>query len=753
MTRLNKDYKQDTFRQTNFTSKLSITAQLEALALGTWDFYPEDEDQRVRGQAKASVRVGANYALAESFWAGPIPIVIRFSFGLNVVAGGMFGFIGPWNPLGWRWDYVSTGFDLQIRFPPTLSVGVGISGVASISLKGSFSITFSLHFGPLPAGYEDKSNPHLRLAASVALNVEAEVLFFTYSYKLAGKDWPNLYNSWNDEDESKKLGEGELVAGLHTPLPLSSLNDGKIITAASLEALAEFRTSGVQGLNPQERTLAGYTLFEADGRTVMARLYLSEDQVQSLTAKPDVTLEAAGEETEPILEPAAEVTSEELAEATDEAKAAAVASALVTELDAPTEAGDAPAEGELLVAQAEEEGLVAQEEETGQAMPDVTAVPETESVATEETADSSDEDATDEELTVQDDGSEKTFILRPTNDQAVSYVAAASDAVPMGNHSYQTIPAYDPSDVSLRLGLEQGFRPSTDIRIADNILSSSHTKLLTVGSSEDHMSFISTCSVDHEAGKGEQWFTAVPWVRCARLLSAEPYDTMLAKGDSLPFFVTLRNDGNCYLSAVDIAVSEVGGASIGEMHLEFGEDTMVGSEWNPPNEDGTLQNVEDGWALAPGTTSRYLASFVTIPEEWEGEKQIEVYVTKTYASNLHALGVLTGQAEDNSVEFPTDDLREVATVQLAVQLPLAAMVVDEDRYNDLSRADILVIGGPDGGGRRDDGGSGSKGRRALPKTDDPSRGSATAAALLAAGGVAGLATAAALLGDEEEAEL
>ncbi|MBR1828851.1 MAG: hypothetical protein IJ781_04995, partial [Atopobiaceae bacterium] len=273
------------------------------------------------------------------------------------------------------------------------------------------------------------------------------------------------------------------------------------------------------------------------------------------------------------------------------------------------------------------------------------------------------------------------------------------------------------------------------------------------GSSEDHMSFISTCSVDHEAGKGEQWFTAVPWVRCARLLSAEPYDTMLAKGDSLPFFVTLRNDGNCYLSAVDIAVSEVGGASIGEMHLEFGEDTMVGSEWNPPNEDGTLQNVEDGWALAPGTTSRYLASFVTIPEEWEGEKQIEVYVTKTYASNLHALGVLTGQAEDNSVEFPTDDLREVATVQLAVQLPLAAMVADEDRYNDPSRADILVIGGPDGGGRRDDGGSGSKGRRALPKTDDPSRGSATAAALLAAGGVAGLATEAALRGDEEEAEL
>ena len=57
---------------------------------------------------------------------------------------------------------------------------------------------------------------------------------------------------------------------------------------------------------------------------------------------------------------------------------------------------------------------------------------------------------------------------------------------------------------------------------------------------------------------------------------------------------------------------------------------MVASEWNPPNEDGTLQNVEDDWALAPGTTSRYYAASVTIPEDWEGPKQLEVYVTAAY---------------------------------------------------------------------------------------------------------------------------
>lgn len=1199
MTRLNKDDKRDTFRQTSFGGKLSITAQLEALALATWDFYPDDEDQRVRGQAKASLRAGANYSLTETFWAGPFPIVIRFSIGLNVVAGGMFGFIGPWNPLKWRWEHVSTGFDLQICFPPTLSVGVGIAGVASISLKGSFTVTFSLHYGPLPAGYEDRDKLHLRLAGSVALNVEVEALFFTYSYKLAGKDWPDWYNSWGDGDSPEELTDDGLVAGLNTPLSLRSLNDGKIITAASLEALAEFRTSGHEGMKPLERPLAGYVLYEADGSTVVARMYLTEDQVKAFSADPGVTLEAAAEDAEPVLEPAAEeaveTVSDDVAETAGEADAAAVAAMLASELDAPADEVDALAEGEegaeaeTLVDQDEGEGLVAQGETEDLAMDGENPAPEfdageieqiagvtdediadegvadtaedavaeeeaagaadeadasdeagatddvgaaDETVAEEEAADTTEETDTDEQLTAQDDSADGAYILKPTNDQLISYVSSPTDAEPIGNHNYQTIPDTAP-DV-LRLGLEQGFRPNIDIRVADNILSSSHLKHFTAGgidyvarigavmvagkvrtriicegvggygrrvldfvtsdirddcfdydfdiattwlngtevvnvvtisgmreqgdgtsfahaasqtffnfanckdwasgaftsvtvsvgaldvvgggdypyrnfscprltqikgskdgveyghaavaylerasvledeimnadpeltragaglvffddmlqtvhvdpldllrpymldkvadpsiteialsdrangcqllelkgtgenhyvlletdpiwyvlrtrslprltnvmtaslgayegkisrlipmesgsyfltcvdgmlkradvvrsgedqaslvftdfggaelnmndfgviegadllywpetrenggytfdgegnddptmregeegelnlikaarvvggklsksfalcevghtmsrirhfaSGDDHMSFISSCTVDLETGKGEQWYTAVPWVRCVNLLSAEPYDTMLAKGDHLPFYVMLRNDGNCYLSGVELTVAEVGGSPIGSMRLDFGEDTLMGSEWNPPNEDGTLQNVEDDWLLAPGTTSRYFASYVTIPDDWEGEKQVEVYVTAVYSANVSAEGGLTGQAEDNSIEY-LPPKRE----RCSLTLPLTGLTADEDRENELARADISVLD-ERGGGRkrneRNDGGSGSKGRGVLPKTDDPLRTSGRTAALLAAGGAASIAAGMALRAEE-----
>ena len=141
----------------------------------------------------------------------------------------------------------------------------------------------------------------------------------------------------------------------------------------------------------------------------------------------------------------------------------------------------------------------------------------------------------------------------------------------------------------------------------------------------------------------------MPWVRCANLLEAHPCTTMVAKGDHLPFYVALRNDGNCYLTGVKLTVVEAGGADIGTIRLDFGEDTMVASEWNPPNEDGTLQNVEDDWALAPGTTSRYYAASVTIPEDWEGPKQLEVYVTAAYGSTVRAEGSLFAEASEPSI--------------------------------------------------------------------------------------------------------
>ncbi|MBR3312913.1 MAG: hypothetical protein IKG18_02105 [Atopobiaceae bacterium] len=264
------------------------------------------------------------------------------------------------------------------------------------------------------------------------------------------------------------------------------------------------------------------------------------------------------------------------------------------------------------------------------------------------------------------------------------------------------------------------------------------------------MSFISSSTIDREAGRGEQWYTAVPWVRCANLLEAQPFDTIVAKGDKLPFYVALRNDGNCYLSGVELTVAEVGGEKIGAIRLNFGEDNMVASEWNPPNEDGTLQNVEDDWSLAPGTTSRYFAAHVTIPEEWEGAKELEVYVTAAYGSTVRASSGLNAEAEEMSIEFLPD--KHVATT---VKLPGNMLFSGESDGPELTRADITKVGdqsgasqngGKSNGGPVNSASSGATGsaRRNLASTGDGMSSSSQAAALYAMGGLAGLAAGAAL---------
>ncbi|MBQ9003637.1 MAG: hypothetical protein IJ087_17460, partial [Eggerthellaceae bacterium] len=172
-----------------------------------------------------------------------------------------------------------------------------------------------------------------------------------------------------------------------------------------------------------------------------------------------------------------------------------------------------------------------------------------------------------------------------------------------------------------------------------------------------YLSFISSTTLDSQAGKGERWYTAVPWVRCAVLVEAEPYATVLAKGDHLAFTLMLRNEGNCFLSGVELSVAEVNQEPFDRMRLNFSKDNTLESEWNPRGDDGELQNVEYDWALAPGMSSRYYAEYVTIPDDWEGDKEIEIFISAVYAvgwGQRSASGEMSTQAEDVSIEFIPD---------------------------------------------------------------------------------------------------
>ena len=162
-------------------------------------------------------------------------------------------------------------------------------------------------------------------------------------------------------------------------------------------------------------------------------------------------------------------------------------------------------------------------------------------------------------------------------------------------------------------------------------------RIRTFDQSGSYLSFISSNAVDDEAGKGELWYTAVPWVRCTTLVAAVPSATVLAAGDQLSFYLMLRNDGNCFLSGVELSVAEVGQEPFGTIRLDFSEDNTLESEWNPAGEDGKLQGVEDDWALAPGMSARYRADYVTIPETWQGDKQVELFVSAVYTAGTGGL--------------------------------------------------------------------------------------------------------------------
>lgn len=257
--------------------------------------------------------------------------------------------------------------------------------------------------------------------------------------------------------------------------------------------------------------------------------------------------------------------------------------------------------------------------------------------------------------------------------------------------------------------------------------------------SGSYLSFISSTTVDSAAGKCEQWYMAVPWVRCATLVNAEPYATVLAQGDHLAFTLMLRNDGNCFLSGVELAVAEVGQDPIGVITLAFSKDNTLESEWNPRGEDGELLNVEDDWALAPGMSARYYAEYVTIPDSWEGDIEIEVYITAVHASGSDAL---SSQAEDLPVtNAELESIEYIPQRRVRYKLTMDDEATEVAYAGTYSKADVTVMGfpkKPEDNGRN--GGSGSGGTKPTSgKSGLPSTGDVLSVAALALAGAAGAA--------------
>jgi hypothetical protein len=143
------------------------------------------------------------------------------------------------------------------------------------------------------------------------------------------------------------------------------------------------------------------------------------------------------------------------------------------------------------------------------------------------------------------------------------------------------------------------------------------------------------------------WYTSVPNLQCATVSASNCALPAVSAGGKAKFDVTVRNDGNSFLSCchlqmfvhevevdekgnakrdaqgnyVDNGVKPVANAGLGlsttELDVDFAA-ALQASAYNPADDNGNPTDVEPDRALAPGMRSVYRVE-VPIPAEWGDE--------------------------------------------------------------------------------------------------------------------------------------
>ncbi len=242
-------------QQIDLFKSISATINFQLLALAQW----KPADGLFQGEVAGQLLGAFNLTITESFFAGPIPVLITFSLDASMIFGisaaaysakkdkdeslidAIFDFSR------WQWDYQNTGLSLTFNITPALSVGVGIRGVASISVKGA--ITFSAYVG-IPLGTQPEGLPAVHLTAgwSAMISLVVELFLFTESFALYNKKFENFYDNWNSSSVAAEVEAGAVNA--MAKLSLGQLLDGlKPITDDMLALTSE--ASEDSGMNAQ----------------------------------------------------------------------------------------------------------------------------------------------------------------------------------------------------------------------------------------------------------------------------------------------------------------------------------------------------------------------------------------------------------------------------------------------------------------------------------------------------------------------
>ena len=272
--------------------------------------------------------------------------------------------------------------------------------------------------------------------------------------------------------------------------------------------------------------------------------------------------------------------------------------------------------------------------------------------------------------------------------------------------------------------------------------------IVSLGGDNSAISIIASEFTDKEKDLATIWYLGIPYVKTVTALDATAVIPFVAPGKVAGFFLTLRNDGNTFLSGCEVAMYDKetmyddSGALLAPAatcNLVFSKDTIHESAWNPKDENGNLTGLEPDDALAPGKTSVYLTEII-IPADWPSGRKEVVFVTR----NGTVAGDMVGQDETDGISIleysiePGETMMDVLVMGdsewKAAGFDDSPVTVHGDNPSDGSGGNQGTPDGsrPNGGsGKTGSSASGNKGKTILPQMGD--QGVSPGAALLGAG--------------------
>ncbi len=257
----------------------SVMVNFQLLALAKWD----NKKSLFEGEVAGQITAALNFTITENFFAGPIPVLITFAldaslvFGLSAAAystrkdkderflDAIFDFSR------WRWDYANTGFTMTFSITPSLSVGVGIRGIASISVKGA--ITLTLYLGvPMGTQPEGVPSPHLAAGWSAQVSLVLELFLFTQSFALYNKKFEYFADNWEGKDPGVSGQAEDAAMGALANMSIAELLDGLVPITDAMLAQTREASFSTQALSAQAEKVRSEVDWDAVAREEIVEL-------------------------------------------------------------------------------------------------------------------------------------------------------------------------------------------------------------------------------------------------------------------------------------------------------------------------------------------------------------------------------------------------------------------------------------------------------------------------------------------------